>query len=193
MSKIQHLSGQKYIACIGDSKTAGLTGYIYQLLTYLEGRTGNNWNLALHHAVGGWTVANALSGLPAALDTAIYVPTYVFIDLGVNEANDNPLPNEASWKANYASLLDQLHTKWPEARIYVAKIWRGDDSGIYIANCATINAWIEDVISDGRSGWVSVAHNEADWLDTWSLDKVHPDARIGGYAEMARQWFAALF
>lgn len=190
-NRIKHLAGHEYIACIGDSKTAGLSAWPYQLLSYLEGHTAQNWNVSMHHAVGGWTVANALADLPVALSAAMDVPRYVLIDLGVNEANDNPLPSEAVWESDYSNLLDQIHAKWPDALVYVAKVWRGDSGGAYIANCSTINGWIDTVIADGRAGWCSVAFDEANWLPSWSLDLVHPDSRIGGYAEMARQWYLA--
>lgn len=187
-SRIRHLSGQQYIACVGDSKTVDVAAYPYQLISYLEGRTAQNWNIAFHHAVGGWTVENALSGLSAALALTTHVPKYIFVNLGTNEANDNPLPSEGTWKTNYASLLDQLHAKWPSAHIYLAHVWRDN----FEANCSTLNSWIDAVIADGRSDWTTVAFDEADWLPDWTLDGTHPDARVGGYSEMARQFFAAL-
>lgn len=187
-SLVKHLQGRGYIGCIGDSKTAGINSWPYSLCSYLEGRSRKLWGVALHHAVGGWTVADALSGLSTALDATTNVPSYVMIDLGTNEANDSPFPTESVWKADYANLLDQIHAKWPNASILVAKVWRiGYDS-----QCDTLNGWIDAVIAEGRSSWVSVAFDEGDWLPSWTLDGTHPDSRIGGYGEMARQWFSAI-
>lgn len=190
MSRIAHLKGQKYFGVIGDSKSVANL-YDLPLINYLEGRTEQNWAVGFRHATAGWTVANALSGLAAALALAISPLEYILVNIGTNDAKAG-LPAENTFKTNYASILDQLHTHSPNAPVLVVQVWRGDDAGAYEANCVTLNGWIDDVIADGRSEWASVAFDETDWLDAWSLDKVHPDTRVGGYSEMARQWFAAL-
>lgn len=183
MSRIRHLSGQKYIAIVGDSKSVANT-YDYPLLNYLEGRTGNNWGVCLQHALAGRTADSAQSGLAAALAAVTVIPDYCFVNLGTNDSTS--MPTQAAFEADYADILDQLQTKWVNAGIFVAKVWRASQ----VVNCGTLNGYIDNVLA--TRAWAEVAFDETNWLDAWSLDNVHPDARIGGYSEMARQWFAAM-
>jgi hypothetical protein len=187
MITLTHLSGTRYFAAIGDSKTGG---YFAPLINYLSGATGVRWEVALNHSTAGWTVANAQAGLAAALAGVSVNVEYVFVGLGTNDANDDPLPNEATWKAQYGDILDQCHAKWTTAQILVCKIWRGDNGGAYLTNCETLNSRIDDVLS--TRGWASVAHNEFDWLPSWTADNVHPSTPMNAAAEQARQWYEAI-
>ena len=183
---LKNVIGTKYIAAVGDSKCASpSSNWQFPLITLLEGHTSNKWLVGFTHATAGWTVANAQSGLATALTTvgSNIVPTYVFVDLGVNDSVS--MPSQSTFESNYGSILDQLHTKWPNAFIYVAKVWRGSQ----VANCSTLNGWIDNILS--TRSWVTLGMNETTWLDSWDGgDNVHPS--VSGYWEMARQWRAGI-
>lgn len=183
MSRVRHLKGQRFYFAVGDSKSVANSTYHRAFVTYLEGHTAQNWQ-AIVHATAGWTVASALPSLPDAL-TADTSADFALVNLGANDVK--VVQEEAAWKTNYASMLDQIHARWLNTPVYVAQVYRSTE----IPTSETINQWISDVIADGRSGWASIAFNEFDWLPEWSTDGVHPSGVMGGYSEMARQWYAA--
>ena len=188
MSLFSHLTGNRYFGVVGDSKTGT---YAASLMMLLEGHTGNIWSLSLNHATAGWTLANAMTGIDAAITAVTNPPEFVCVGLGTNEANDSPLPDETTWIANYGSLADQIHAEWPDIPMFVCQVWRGDSSGAWLDNCATLNTRIATVVA-ARSSWMSIAHSEFDWLDAVSLDKVHPAYHTSGGAEQARRWWPAV-
>lgn len=183
MSRVRHLRGQRLYFAVGDSKSVANSTYHRALVTYLEGQTAQNWQ-GIVHATAGWTAATAVPSLPDALTTGANVH-FALVNLGANDVQ--VVQTEATWKTNYASILDQIHARWPDIPVYVAQVYRSTE----IPTSETINQWISDVIADGRSGWASIAFNEFDWLPEWSTDGVHPSGVMGGYSEMARQWYAA--
>jgi len=181
-----HLNGTtaRYFGIVGDSKTS----YAESLKMLLMGHTSVKWEISLSHAVAGWTVASALSGLAIAIAAAAHAPEFVCVGLGTNEANDTPLPSQVVWESNYGSILDQIHATWHTAKLNVCKVWRGDASGAWLANCATLNGYLDNVVVP-RAAWTSIAHDESNWLPGWTIDNVHPAYHLSGGAEQARQWW----
>ena len=187
MSILQHLTGQKYIAMIGDSKSATpINNWQYPLITLLEGHTHLNWGVGFNHATAGWTVSNAQSGLSAALAGASMTPDYLFVNIGINDTSGTPT-SQATFEAAYASILDQLHAKWPSASVYAAHIWRS--GGSFTTPVANMNSYIDNV--QATRAWALDGIDERDWLSSWvDGGGIHPT--IAGYFEMARQWRAVI-
>jgi hypothetical protein len=131
-------------------------------------------------------------------------PLYVFVNIGVNDVGYSApwaLPNEATWKANLASTLDQIITAWPNlGRVYVTLPWKrqpGGDETLF----DTMATWIADVVAT-RSSFASVGDDERAWFkpnavtysDDWVTEPgvyVHPDTAAGSAAAAAAK-FAAL-
>lgn len=183
----------------GDSKTVGSgdtlpppTGYggcPPLLIASLEATTANGWyERPSRVATGGATVAALKASIDASLAAAIGTPDYVFTNMGINDSA--ALPVEATWKTNYAYILDAFHAKWPSAIIKVAYVWaQGRD-----ANCTTLNSWIAFVLS--TRAWAAVGLDEqivlkgSDDGATNTTDGIHPN-RIG-YTLVAAAWKASM-
>lgn len=117
------------------------------------------------------------------LDDIAIVQHYALIDLGVNGI---AALQEASTKTHYQEIIDAIHTKWPDCKIYLTKPWMRD-ADVYADNLA---GWIDDLITD-NSGYCYVADDERGWLKgsdngvTMTIDGVHYNAV--GYAEKINQ------
>lgn len=145
-------------------------------------------------ALGGYTSATLA---PITTTYSNYVATayrdkyrYVLLTLGVNDTIFG-LPVEATFKTNYAKVLDDIHTALPNATILVALPWARGRT----ANCATVSGWISTVVS-ARSSFAAVAINEAVLIEngddgaTYTDDGVHPNA--AGIAVLAPAWKSAM-
>lgn len=113
--------------------------------------------------------------------------THVFLNWGVNEMS--AMPSEATWIADYTTVLDAVHTKWPDAKCYVMRPWkRGYDS-----EAATIHGWIDTLVA-ARSSFAYVGPDEAVWLKgsddgaTNTSDGVHYSA--AGKVAASRAWLS---
>ena len=67
---------------------------------------------------------------------------------------------EPEFFTEYPSIIDSMRAKWPGVPIYCARIWRRD----YPANCATINKYIDTIISSYGSG-VYPGPDESNWME----------------------------
>jgi hypothetical protein len=134
------------------------------------------------------TVADAVPGTPGTgvdvlIDNATnstliparrYMPgrdviTHILCNWGVNDMA--ALPSEATWKANYLSILDYLHTRFPQANIYIMRPWRRG----FDADAATLNSWIADIVV-ARSSFVVEGPDEAVWLENGDNGVLETDA-----------------
>lgn len=110
---------------------------------------------------GGTTVADwatyAATWLALQPSEGVYA---VLINLGVNDmVVGGSLPIEATWIANYETLLDAIHSRWPPAQVYLTRPWmQGHD-----ADSTTLHGRIDTIVSD-RSSFVHVLDDEALWL-----------------------------
>ena len=145
-------------------------------------------------SLGGYTSATLA---PVTATYAGYVATtytdqykYVLLTLGVNDTLGG-LPVEATFKTDYAKVLDDIHSALPAATVLVALPWARDRT----ADCATVSGWIADVIST-RADFAAVAIDEAVLIEngdngvTYTDDGVHPNA--AGIAVLAPAWKTAM-
>jgi lysophospholipase L1-like esterase len=125
--------------------------------------------------------------LAATLAAYIGTPTHVLVNLGVNDTGTN----EATFKTNFANILDQFHAKWPSALVGVAHVWKRN----YDMACANMNTWIDTVLST-RLAWTFQGPDETVWLKgsddgaTMTFDGIHYSAE--GHTENFIQWKAAM-
>lgn len=184
---IQETGISHKIMTVGDSKCQTDTpGWQPYLLTSL----GAGWAEPLRYARSGGTTASILALQAASIERMPVTPGYVLVNVG---ANDLPsLPVEATWKTNMGALLDQLHAKWPGAKIYSAKAWARTRD----ANAATLAGWMDTVLST-RSAWAFVGPDEsivikgADDGATNSSDGIHYSNPAGNTA-IAAAWKNAM-
>lgn len=183
----------------------------------LSTSTNKRW-IGLELGRGGYTVANfennldtdndvygmsiitaALSGCETSTSNLIRCqeslrgkqPTYVLIDIGVNDVGFVPpwsLPNQTTWQNNYLSAIDQIHTQWPDAQIYLTKPWKqqsGGDDTVF----DTMAGWIDNVIA-ARAAFVHEGDDERVWFEpnvaTYSDDGIHYNAAGQAAAAAAR-------
>lgn len=96
------------------------------------------------------------------------------------------LPSQASWQNNYIAMIDLVHAKWPNARIWITRPWRRNKD----ADSATLHTWIDNVVA-ARSAYTFVGDDEAVWLKgsddgaTNTSDGVHYSVPAGLIAKSA--------
>lgn len=130
-------------------------------------------------ARGGSTVASMKALVDADLATAgAGTPNRILSNLGANDAS--ALPAQATWKADYAYILDAFHTKWPTARVYVMRAWRQG----FNTECDSMATWIDEILVS-RSAWAETGPDERVFLKStddgvrFTSDGVHPNLRGG--------------
>lgn len=193
------------ILSIGDSITVGYgsadnQGYRPWLTDLIERQCIQP--LPAAHARGGWRLADARTGLAAALTAN--TPDIVLIALGTNEY----LPfasAQTSYQAAYGQVIDQILASSSTVKVACALIPGTQDTGVQ-ANVARANAAIEAavnaraatgrvVLSDQRrttsAEWTVRATDGSEYPPSrWTFDGIHPtDA---GYLRMAQAWLAAI-
>jgi lysophospholipase L1-like esterase len=145
-------------------------------------------------AIGGSTVASMQAQIDSWIASSVPVggvPSYILLNLGVNDAGTT-LPPEATWEANYEYILDALHTKWPYARLYLMYPGCAGDS---VSNLNTLHTWI-NVILAARSTFAFAGPDEQVWLangdnyTTYTIDGTHYNA--AGEALAATEWKTVL-
>src|SRR5690606_4336925 len=104
----------------------GSNGWPY-LLTTLSNWTENPPRIAK----SGWTAAMFAATIAADVNAAgAWEPDVIIVALGTNDIE--PLADAlvaGDWQADYATILDALHTRWPDAPIYCTRIWRRYNNG----------------------------------------------------------------
>lgn len=115
-------------------------------------------------------------------------PTAVLANLGVNDVVT--LPTEAALKTSVNYCLDAIHTKWPNATIYLARVWRRS----YNAECDTIDTWFDDIITS-RSDTLAgpderITIKADDDGNTMTTDGVHYSA--AGIVAITAAWRTSL-
>jgi GDSL-like Lipase/Acylhydrolase family len=172
---------------LGDSKTAAKP-WVTTLVAALGSKTGLTIN-GYNGGVAGQTVASALTamdatlaGFPADGGTTNY--RHVLMNWGVNDIAGTPV--EATWEANYLSIIDKIHAKAPNAKVYLMRPWDvGND-----AWAATFNTWINVIV--GSRAFTYVGPDEAVWLKgsdngaSETVDGVHYSTPLGNNLAAAR-------
>lgn len=146
----------------------------------------------INSGTGGATVASFAATIDARLDAVTQPSTdtttiKVLVNLGVNDAN----LVEATWKADYQTIIDGIVTQWPSAKVYLMRPWhRGAD-----ATAALQHTWIDALVA-ANPGVVFVGPDEAVWLKgaddgaTMTTDGTHYSS--AGHIECANQWKAII-
>jgi lysophospholipase L1-like esterase len=107
-------------------------------------------------ATSGWTVGDLLSATDAWIAAATSIPDIILVNIGVNDAAAGT--SQANFESRLGSVLDKLHTAWPAALIYVAKVWRGDNPAWALQCDAISDTWIPNVLS--TRSWASIGLDE---------------------------------
>ena len=104
----------------------------------------------------------------------------------------SPEIDHATWVSQYGAILDYLHGRFPNARLWVMRPWRrGLDT-----QCATLSGWIDEVLST-RSAFASAGPDEAIWLKADDNGLLETDAGGVHYTALGNQlcaeaWATAL-
>lgn len=182
--------GDSYTYGTGDDTppAAGQGGYQPILIASLVASTNRGWSeVPSRVGKGGYTAAALKADVDADLAARNGVtPDYILVDVGQNDLAS--MPTKAAWVANVGYILDAMHTKWPTAQIYVARVY----SAGYPAETATIDDdWIPTVLST-RTGWASLGIDRRTVLNSpGDLDgSEHPTRQ--GYTKMAAAWKVVL-
>jgi lysophospholipase L1-like esterase len=124
-------------------------------------------------ASSGWTVQSLSQSVQAWLNAATATPSFVLINIGVNDT----ATSQASFEASLADVLDKVHTKWPSAAILVWKIWRrGSETQMnliddtYIPNVLASRPWATSPAELDERVYLKGSDNGA--LET--TDGLHP-------------------
>ena len=190
----------RWLMLVGDSKTQGATA-TWPTPISLRGstETGHVWYLS-NVGVGGATVATVADGITATLASmpaaSVAADIRVLINLGVNDITTT-LPSESTWNANYLTIIDAIHVKWPTAKVYLMRPWlHGNPSPSYDTECNTVADRIASIISE-RSSFVFAGPDERVWLKgsddgaSMTTDLTHYNA--AGNTEVVNQWAAVLW
>jgi hypothetical protein len=114
----------------------------------------------------------------------------IFANWGANDATlmGGGTVTEANFIADYQDVLDYLHSVWPDAQIYLTKVWRSDLE----AECDTMAGWIDTIVAS--RAFAHVGDDERDWFDAdpatfseFGLSSVQVHYSPAGDIEAARQ------
>lgn len=177
------------IFLVGDSKT-NLSSFDHYLAFAIE--EGQNIGAYCSRpdkiGIGGAGVATINTNMATYLSTRNHVPDYILVNLGVNDFDTQV---EGTWKSDYTDILDALHAKWADARIYCMKTWRQG----YDTQADTQAGWLDAVIAT-RSSFTFAGPDERVWLKggddgaTMTTDGIHYST--AGQAEALLQWKASI-
>ena len=183
---------------LGDSRTDPMNNtWPATLNSALTTATSFHWGMANGGASGSGVIStfSTISGIIAQYDRlTVSDRLCVLINLGVNDVTSpdpGGLPVQATWIADYESIIDTITTRWPRAHIWLMKPWKRD----FDANMATVAGWI-NTIQAARSSYVSIGPDESVWLkgsdngNTYTSDGIHYSA--AGEALCATQWQSVL-
>lgn len=184
---------------VGDSRTKPDTNpWRARLALNIIEATGQCCSCVNGYGTGGETVEVMEAYVTANLATDTwhptwFVPDYVLINLGANDVKDANWPTEADFKSDYQSILDQFHAEWPNAKMYLMRIWRTHET-ITGDEIDTLDGWIDDVIASRDFAYAGP--DERVWLEngdggtTYTDDGAHYND--AGQTECAAQWQSVL-
>lgn len=141
---------------------------------------------------GGVALSVLASEVDAALATKAGTPDVCLINATVNYGCTESADPD-TWKANYAYIIDAVHTKWPACQIYCARMWQ-DDAPSQICMDYINDTLIPQVIA-GRD-YCHLGIDERLILPgedngaTYTADGTHPNA--AGNALIAEAWLSVL-
>jgi len=183
-----------YLA-IGDSKTLGSGDNPANLgfSSKISITTQQFVECPLRVAAGGRTVALQATGINTDLAAALGTPDHILINLGANDSAS--IPVETTFKANYATIITALHSKYPSAPIYLARPVLLSDvpASTPTADNATVRGWIDEIIAlydYVYAGIDETALEGGDGYATNFVDTTHQTA--AGYLAVAGLWKTAM-
>jgi hypothetical protein len=98
------------------------------------------------------TLANSLPGIPGtgvddlidgyAAGVDANATSHVLMNWGVNDMGPG-LPNQATWEADYGTIISYCATRFPNATMVLSYPWRAG----YDASSATMHGWVDNVIA----------------------------------------------
>jgi len=136
----------------------------------------------------GWTIGNLQPGVAAALTASS--PDIVLLNIGTNDASQGLL---STFQAAYGSLVDQILASSTTVKVVCARVAtsRGSAGNNTLPNNeATINGYIDAVVSARTSGGRVASADMTPVPSQWTDNGIHPlDA---GYLRMAQIYLAAM-
>ncbi len=175
-------SKPKFYLDFGDSRQTN-RGWQAYLNTNLKTAQGLDWKETPLGASGStsitWQAAidGELAERHGQVDAVLY-------NMGVNDASGGT--SEATFKTNTLYILDAMHAKYPDAKIYMARVWKRSTE----AACASVNTWINTLIA--QRPFTYAGPDETVWAKgsdngvTMTSDGLHYNA--AGLIENAAQW-----
>lgn len=172
---------------MGDSKITATYNWFTSALGTLTTNTPSHPTVETpaRFAVGGKTVKYWRDNIDTRIAAETARPDKCVIILGANDLSagadnytqDGADPTSAVWKANFAYILDALHTWNPSMEIWLGLVWRqGYDSA-----CNTIDDTLIPAVMSGRA-YCHLGMDERVYIKagdngaTNTVDGVHPNA-----------------
>lgn len=173
---------------LGDSKSLPPPSNTWQgtLVTNLTSASPGFWsyNTTAFSSTSVATMASSGSRTSQLIQYPPYATGAVFlINLGRNDMGPIVLA-EATFEADYELLLDDIHTRWPDAICYLTRPWgTGLDT-----DADTLATWI-GVVQSARSIFTRLGDDERVWFKpnvlTYSGDGTHWTLPAGQTAKAA--------
>lgn len=173
--------GDSKTAGQGDSGTLGQNGYPPVLAASIGSHAAE---FPYRVGVGGTTVAARAAAVYADIAGRDGAPDYILCNLGINDGTTMG-GNQAAWVANYQTIIDTMHTVYPNARIGIARVHNST------GGWDTMDDTAIPLVIAGRS-WAFLGPDERVELvptGTYTTDGIHPNT--AGYARMAAAWKTA--
>lgn len=171
------------LAIMGDSKSIA-PGYSTEL-----GMALNATFAPARLIGGGWKASDLNAATDAWLSAATETPDFVLLNVGINDAAAHT--SQATFESQLGQLLDKVHAKWADAKIFVMLVW-----GRGFVDCEVIDStYIPNVLAT-RGGFAFVGGDERIFLQgsdsgfTYTSDGIHPNA--AGYSLTAQAWQEAM-
>ena len=183
-----------YYFVIGDSKSL-ITTYPPNLTQLLNAADNTHfWSNGLPMASsGGATVHTRSLTVDADLAANSFSPKVILCNLGTNDLL--ALPVEATWKADYTTIITAVHAKWPETKIYLCKpvLLQAAPPSTPVVDTVMLHGWVDDLVSSYDYVYTGVDETELEGGDgyvTNFLDTAHQT--VAGKAAVAALWKTAL-
>lgn len=175
--------------CYGDSVTMGSgdtgellsTGYPIYLSNY---PTTAIHTVPARVGVSGMAVEGAFARIDSDLAAAVGNPDVVLIYLGLNNVKAAaPVPNQVTMETELGYICDQTHAKWPNAIIYLSRIYATADNG----SLGVFNSTYIPNVVNARSAWARLGPNLPAILNpSLMADALHPNH--DGHLVLAAAW-----
>lgn len=165
------VTSRQWLFLMGDSVTCCYT-WPAQLQ---QSVTPQPWIL-VNSAISGRSTQTTVNNLVATLAiTNITDIPRVLINLSVNDFSQMGVGGfEATWKANYLTIIDALRVKWPLCPIYITRPWMRD----FDTQADTMAGWIDYIVTQRSLVYLGtderVFYKGSDNGATNTTDGIHP-------------------